>query len=62
MPNIVAGADFEKYRPLVHVIETISPHTNKPTWNNWEPRLLASSLQKSKFAPNFFKILLLMIV
>lgn len=40
--NIIAGADFNKYRPLVLVIEATSPHTNEPTWNNWEPCLLAN--------------------
>jgi FkbM family methyltransferase len=39
--NVISSADFDKCRPLVLIIEATSPHTNEPTWYDWEPRLLS---------------------
>jgi FkbM family methyltransferase len=39
--NVIAGADFDKCRPLVLIVEATSPHTNEPTWYDWESSLLA---------------------
>lgn len=38
---IIRGAKFEEFRPWVMVIEATSPHTNAPTWQDWEPYVLA---------------------
>lgn len=35
-------ADFKRHRPLVLVIESTSPHTNAPTWHEWEWHVLGS--------------------
>ncbi len=37
---VIRSADFDAHRPLVLVVEAISPHNGEPTWYDWEPRLL----------------------
>ncbi len=39
---MIASIDLNRYRPLVIVVESTSPHTNAPTWGGWEPTLLNS--------------------
>ena len=40
--TVIESADFDKHRPVVLVVEATSPHTNEPTWYDWEPKLLAN--------------------
>jgi FkbM family methyltransferase len=37
---VIRGSNFKEFRPWVLVIEATSPHTNAPTWQEWEPYLL----------------------
>ena len=37
--DVLAGADFTRFRPKVIVVEAIKPFTLKPAWDEWEPRL-----------------------
>jgi FkbM family methyltransferase len=47
--NVLAGADFKRFRPKVIVIEAIEPLSNRPSWNDWEPQLLAQGYQFALF-------------
>jgi FkbM family methyltransferase len=38
--KVLSGTNFDKYRPLILVIEATSPHTNEPTWLDWEEKLI----------------------
>lgn len=38
--NVLLGADFEKYRPMIIVIESTLPTTNIPCYDEWESILL----------------------
>ncbi len=40
--KVLAGADFERYRPLVVLMEAITPDTGQPSWETWEPGLLGA--------------------
>jgi FkbM family methyltransferase len=37
---VIRGSTFKEFRPWVLVIEATSPHTNAPTWQDWEPYVL----------------------
>lgn len=39
--DVLAGADWQKCRPLVILIEAVSPGTMTQSWSEWEPLLLA---------------------
>lgn len=47
--NVLASANFKKCRPLVLVIEATSPHTNEPTWYDWEPHVLSQGYMFALF-------------
>lgn len=46
---VVAGADWERYRPRVLVIEATAPNSTVPTHAQWEPQLLAAGYRCSLF-------------
>lgn len=39
---VLRGADFERWRPTVVVVEATKPHTTEPAHGTWEPILLDS--------------------
>lgn len=39
--DVLAGADFKRFRPKVILLEAITPGSNEPAWQTWEPMLLA---------------------
>lgn len=39
--NVIAGADWRRYRPTIVVIEAVDP-SGRASWNGWEPMLLAA--------------------
>jgi FkbM family methyltransferase len=39
--DVLAGGDFQRFRPKVVVAEAIAPVTGSPAWEGWEPALLA---------------------
>lgn len=38
--QVLSGADWAKFRPIMAVIESIEPCTYAPSWHGWEPGLL----------------------
>jgi FkbM family methyltransferase len=40
--EVVAGADWRRYRPTILVVEAVDPRVNAPTWDSWEPILLSA--------------------
>jgi FkbM family methyltransferase len=39
--EVIAGGAWDRYRPRVLVIEATWPHTSQPSYEGWEPLLLA---------------------
>jgi FkbM family methyltransferase len=39
--DVLLGGDWQRFRPKVIVAEAISPMTSEPSWQEWEPFLLA---------------------
>jgi FkbM family methyltransferase len=37
--KVILGADFDKYRPRILIIEATSPNTQVPSWQEWQPLL-----------------------
>lgn len=46
---VLAGADFQRWRPRVLVIEATRPYTNEPTHHAWEPLVLAAGYSFAMF-------------
>ena len=40
--DVLAGADFKRFRPKVIVAEAVTPGSGEPAWAEWEPLLIAS--------------------
>ena len=40
--DVLAGADFKRFRPKVIVAEAVAPGSNEPAWGQWEPLLTAN--------------------
>jgi FkbM family methyltransferase len=38
--DVLAGADFARFRPKVIVAEAVAPGANTPAWGDWEPLLI----------------------
>ncbi|NEX94754.1 FkbM family methyltransferase [Caulobacter sp. 17J65-9] len=47
--DVIAGADWRRWRPALLVIEATLPDAPEPAWADWEPALLAAD-----YAPVFF--------
>ena len=41
-PEVLAGADFARFRPRVIVVEALAPFTQEPAWDAYEPMLFGS--------------------
>ena len=39
--DVLFGGDWERYRPKVVVAEAVTPMTSEPSWQEWEPFLIA---------------------
>jgi FkbM family methyltransferase len=39
--DVLFGGDWERFRPKVIVAEAVTPMTSEPSWQDWEPFLLA---------------------
>jgi hypothetical protein len=37
--DVLRGADFSRFRPMIIVVEAIKPLTLAPAWDEWEPLL-----------------------
>lgn len=42
---VLTGADFERHRPWVVVVESVHPGTHEPSHEAWEPTLLSASYE-----------------
>ncbi len=40
--DVLAGADFKRFRPKVIVAEAVAPGSGEPAWEAWEPLLIAN--------------------
>ena len=47
--DVLAGADFKKFRPKVIVAEAVAPGSGEPAWQDWEPMLLAQGYRFALF-------------
>ena len=45
--DVLFGGDWERFRPKVVVAEAVAPMTSEPSWQEWEPFLIA---QRYRFA------------
>jgi FkbM family methyltransferase len=39
--DVLFGGDWERFRPKVVVAEAVTPMTSEPSWQDWEPLLIA---------------------
>ena len=47
--DVLAGGDWQRFRPKVIVIEAVMPGSNEPAWGEWEPFLLAQGYRFALF-------------
>jgi FkbM family methyltransferase len=47
--DVIAGADWRRFRPAVVVVEAVKPLTGEPAWQNWEPLLTSSGYRIALF-------------
>lgn len=47
--DVIAGADWVRFRPGIVVVEAIAPLSNEPTWDKWEAMLLKSGYRFALF-------------
>lgn len=39
--DVIAGADWDHFRPGIVLVESVAPLSNEPTWHKWEAQLLS---------------------
>ena len=47
--DIIAGADWRRFRPGIVLVEAIAPGSGEAVWERWEPLLLASGYRFTLF-------------
>jgi FkbM family methyltransferase len=47
--EVIAGADWDRFRPGIVLIESIAPVSGEPTWHEWEELLLAKRYRFALF-------------
>jgi hypothetical protein len=47
--DVLFGNDWHRFRPKVIIIEAITPMTNEPAWQEWEPFLLSQGYRFALF-------------
>lgn len=47
--EVLAGADWERFRPGVVLVESIAPLSGEPTWHKWEEMLMAQNYRFALF-------------
>jgi FkbM family methyltransferase len=40
---VLKGADWDRFRPAVLIVEATEPGTSTPSWNEWEPHLIETA-------------------
>lgn len=48
-PQVIRGADWQRFRPWVVLVESTEPCTQRPAWADWEPILLAADYRFAWF-------------
>jgi Methyltransferase FkbM domain len=47
--EVIAGADWDRFRPGIVLVESIAPISGEPTWHQWEELLLAKGYRFALF-------------
>jgi FkbM family methyltransferase len=47
--EVIAGADWDRFRPGIVLVEAIAPLSGEPTWHGWEEMLLAKGYRFALF-------------
>jgi FkbM family methyltransferase len=47
--DVLAGGDWQRFRPKAIIIEAVRPGTGEPAWQEWEPFLLAQGYRFALF-------------
>lgn len=47
--EVIAGADWDRFRPGIVLVESIAPISGEPTWHEWEELLLAKGYRFALF-------------
>lgn len=47
--EVIAGADWDRFRPGIVLVESIAPGSGEPTWHKWEELLLAKGYRFALF-------------
>ena len=47
--DVIAGADWDRFRPGIVLVEAIAPLSGEPTWRHWETSLLAKGYRFALF-------------
>jgi FkbM family methyltransferase len=47
--DVLVSGDWDSYRPKVVIVEAIAPGTGEPSWEEWEPFLLAQGYRFALF-------------
>jgi hypothetical protein len=47
--EVISGGDWERYRPTIVCVEATIPQTDIPSWDTWEPILLAAEYEMIEF-------------
>ena len=47
--DVLAGADWDRFRPGIVLVEAIAPLSGEPTWQHWETSLLAKGYRFALF-------------
>jgi FkbM family methyltransferase len=48
-PDVLAGGDWQRFRPKVVVVEALAPLTLAPSWQSWEPTLTSNGYRFAFF-------------
>jgi FkbM family methyltransferase len=48
-PDVLAGGDWQRFRPKVVVVEALAPLTLAPSWQTWEPTLTSNGYRFAFF-------------
>ena len=48
-PDVLAGGDWQRFRPKVEVVEALAPLTLAPSWQAWEPTLTSNGYRFAFF-------------
>ena len=47
--DVIQGGDWRRCRPMIVVVEAVTPISGEPSWQEWEPLLLAQGYQFALF-------------